>query len=121
MPLPLEVVKERIKDIPFRGGKSVKIQTGRLVDAQTSNRFRYTRSLDFVRARYRITLQYSEDPQYVPYVFDVIRPAKKSELEVRPESEAAREIWLSSTDSKKAELLEALEAIFVQDIEPSEP
>ena len=115
--MSLLLKKERIKEVPFHGGRAVRFQLGQLLDEAGKEKFRFTRSMALVRARYRITLQYTNREDHTPYVFDVIRSEPGSPLDIRPDSEEARKVWLVTADPRRAELTQALEAIFEQDIE----
>jgi hypothetical protein len=112
----LRIEKERIREIPFREGSVQKIQIGHVVSDEGTKLFRYTRSIEFVRARYRITVQFARPDEYTPYVFDVIRPAHGTALDIRPDSETARETWKVDSPIKR-DLTEAVETIYRLDIE----
>lgn len=115
--MPFELKKQAIKEIPFREGQVLRFQLGTLLSPNGQKRMRYTRSMDLVRARYRITLQYEGDHEHIPYVFDAIRSAKHASLEIRPDSDPARQVWLIPTDPRRKEFEQAIETIFQKDIE----
>ena len=114
------VKKERVREIPFHDNRPLQFQEGFLVDGAGEKVLRYTRSLETVRARYRITLQFSNDEVHTPYVFDVIRSESDSKLDIRPENEPAQETWLAEKTPHFRDLSRALELIFSQDIEIEE-
>jgi len=93
------------------------MQVGFLLDENGTQKIRYSRSQELIRARYRITLQYVEDEEHTPYVVDVIRSKESGGLDIRPENEPVREVWLKSEEPRYRELCDALETIYRQDIE----
>ena len=105
-----------MREIPFRDGIVHKIQMGFVLGDAKERLFRYSRSMTFVRARYRITLQSLADEDHTPYVFDVVRPAPKAVLDIRPEGEPTQNAWKIKSPLKE-NLERALHTIYELDIE----
>ena len=93
-------------EVPFRDELVQIIQVGHLLNEKDEPILRYTHSIGTVRARYRMTLQWTNDP--TPYVFDVIL---ENELDIRPESEPARKLWNQNNDQKEL-FVQAIDFIY---------
>ena len=114
--MPLYLKKDQVKEVPFHQG-TIQYQLGSIFDESGTKRYRYTRSMNLIRARYRITLQDQSDENHTPYVFDVTKSEITGQLDIRPDNDASRELWLSPKNSKQEALRQALLTIYQEDIE----
>ena len=110
------ILKEKVHEIPFGKAGTVRFQVGWLLDDSGTKRFRYTRSLERHRGRYRITLQ-SEPPDefHTPYVFDALPPAPDTPPEIYPDNDEARQLWQMPENALRAKLHDALISIMSED------
>ncbi len=112
-----KIERTKIEEIPFHQLQIVRFQKGWARQHDPKLEFRYSRSLVPVRGYFRVILQLEGDETYLPYVFD-IRKNEMGALEIRPDSDPAREVWIVHTHPKRPEFIEILEAIYDQDIDP---
>jgi hypothetical protein len=78
---------------------------------------RYSRSVEPVRNKFRFVLQYTTDDTHTPYVFDACLNEAEGKVDIQPENEPARDIWISAKDPRRLELELAMAAVFEQDID----